>query len=376
MQPSQKCLDHTAQQGGVVVSGACNAHGVPDVAASIVAPVGNDDSAWPRVPAWQVGGHLQTIGALWARRGQGDAWPTCVPWQRERWHTPDGDFIDADYCLPSDARAIVVLFHGLEGSSSSHYAEAMARVAAARGWGVVVPHFRGCSGEPNRAPRAYHSGDFAEIDWMLGQVVRRWPTLPRVAVGVSLGGNALLRWLQEAGAHAACTVDAAAAVSAPLDLAAAGAAIDAGLNRVLYARHFLRTMRRKAREMARRFPGLFDVERALRARTLRAFDDAFTAPLYGFADVDDYWHRASSKPHLRAIRVPTLVLNARNDPFVPAESLPKGRDAGSWVTLWQPAHGGHVGFAEADGPRDVRGDVAALPRVLLPWLAQAAGWRT
>ena len=127
--------------------------------------------------------------------------------------------------------------------------------------------------------------------------------------------------------------------------------------------------------LARRFPGLFDVERALRARTLREFDDAFTAPLHGFAGVDDYWRRASSKPHLHAIRVPTLVLNARNDPFVPAESLPTGREAGSWVTLWQPAHGGHVGFAEALGPRDVRGDVTALPRVLLPWLARAAGWR-
>ena len=372
MRPTRSTHDDTAQRGGVVISGVRN---VPEVTEGIDGPVGIDGSAWPRVPVWQIDGHLQTIGALWARRGQGHAWPRRVPWQRERWDTPDGDFIDTDYCLPSDVRALVVLFHGLEGSSSSHYAEAMTRVAAARGWGIVVPHFRGCSGEPNRAPRAYHSGDFAEIDWMLGQVVRRWPTLPRVAVGVSLGGNALLRWLQEAGAQAARSVDAAAAVSAPLDLTAAGAAIDAGLNRVLYARHFLRTMRRKAREMARRYPGLFDVERALRARTLREFDDAFTAPLHGFAGVDDYWRRASSKPHLHAIRVPTLVLNARNDPFVPAESLPTGREAGSWVTLWQPAHGGHVGFAEALGPRDVRGDVTALPRVLLPWLARAAGWR-
>lgn len=252
MRPTRSTHDDTAQRGGVVISGVRN---VPEVTEGIDGPVGIDGSAWPRVPVWQIDGHLQTIGALWARRGQGHAWPRRVPWQRERWDTPDGDFIDTDYCLPSDVRALVVLFHGLEGSSSSHYAEAMTRVAAARGWGIVVPHFRGCSGEPNRAPRAYHSGDFAEIDWMLGQVVRRWPTLPRVAVGVSLGGNALLRWLQEAGAQAARSVDAAAAVSAPLDLTAAGAAIDAGLNRVLYARHFLRTMRRKAREMARRFPG-------------------------------------------------------------------------------------------------------------------------
>ena len=187
-------------------------------------------------------------------------------------------------------------------------------------------------------------------------------------------GNALLRWLQEAGAGAAALVRAAAAISAPLDLAAAGAAIDRGLNRVLYARMFLRSMRRKAREKWARFPGLFDLERALAARTLRAFDDAFTAPLHGFRGVQDYWQRASSRPHLRAVRVPTLVLNARNDPFVPGASLPDATEAGPYVQLWQPARGGHVGFAEPRAPWDLRGDVAALPQRVMPWLAEAAGW--
>ncbi len=320
-------------------------------------------SEWPLPPRWQCDGHLQTIGAaLW-----GDAGALPYAWQRQRWTTADGDFIDVDWMRPPAARALVVLFHGLEGSSRSHYARALAAHAAARGWAVAVPHFRGCSGEPNRAPRAYHSGDYAEIDAMLQRVRAEWRGA-LCAVGVSLGGNALLRWLQENGSTALQTVRAAAAISAPLDLAAAGAAIDAGINRVLYARLFLRTMRAKARVKAQQYPGLFDVQRALRARTLREFDDAFTAPVHGFAGVDDYWRRASSLPGLPAIRVPTLVLNARNDPFVPAASLPT-RVRGDWVRLWQPWRGGHVGFSEARSTRDWRGDLQGLPRRVLDWLA-------
>jgi predicted alpha/beta-fold hydrolase len=324
---------------------------------------------WPRPPVWQYNGHWQTIGAaLWGRAGGS----TAVRWQRTRWLTPDGDFIDVDHAVPPGAVALVVLFHGLEGSSASHYARAFAAVATQRGWGIAVPHFRGCSGEPNWAPRAYHSGDYEEVGWMLARAAQQWPMLPRVAAGVSLGGNALLRWLQEAGESAKATVRAAAAISAPVDLAAAGAAIDQGWNRLLYARHFLRTMRRKAREKAARYPGLFDLQRALAARTLREFDDAFTAPLHGFRGVEDYWHRASAKPHLHAVRVPTLVLNARNDPFVPAASLPTPQQVSADVHLWQPVRGGHVGFAEPIAPGDWRGDVAALPAQVLPWLARAA----
>lgn len=358
MRPASPVASDTAPRGGVVFSGLPSLPGAAG-------------DGWPRPPGWQRNGHWQTIGAaLWARRGVA----ATLAWQRERWTTPDGDFIDVDHIVPPGAVAMLVLFHGLEGSSASHYAQAFAAEAQRRGWAIAVPHFRGCSGEPNRAPRAYHSGDFEEIAWMLARVARRWPDWPRVAVGVSLGGNALLRWLQEAGAGAAATVRAAAAISAPLDLAAAGAAIDRGLNRVLYARMFLRTMRRKAQEKWARFPGLFDLERVLAARTLHAFDDAFTAPLHGFRGVEDYWRRASSRPHLHAVRVPTLVLNARNDPFVPAASLPDSAQAGPYVQLWQPAQGGHVGFAEPCAPWDLQGDVAALPQRVMPWLAEAAGW--
>lgn len=350
---------NTAPRGGVVLSGARK---------GVFPPL--PDEAWPRPPRWQLDGHAQTIGAaLWARRFAGEP----PRWQRERWITPDGDFVDVDTVVPPEPVALLILFHGLEGSSASHYAQAFADAARQRGWAIVLPHFRGCSGEANHAPRAYHSGDYEEIGWMLAQVARRWPAPPRVAAGVSLGGNALLRWLQEGGLSAGACVRAAASISAPLDLAAAGAAIDQGLNRLLYARMFLRTMRRKARDLWQRHPGLFDLSRALAATTLREFDDAFTAPLHGFRGVDDYWRRASSKPHLASIRVPTLVLNACNDPFVPAASLPLQPSSGSHVQLWQPRAGGHVGFSDAVTPWDLRGDVRALPRAVLPWLAQAAG---
>ncbi|NUZ04288.1 YheT family hydrolase [Piscinibacter koreensis] len=322
-----------------------------------------------RSPAWLIGGHFQTIWpALFARRHEGVP-PT---FRRERWSTPDGDFIDVDRASAALAapgagsdRPLLVLFHGLEGSSSSHYAQAFAARARALGWHFAVPHFRGCSGEINLAPRAYHSGDYEEVGWILDRFRREHPG-PLVAAGVSLGGNALLRWAEEAGDAAARRVAAVAAVSAPLDLAAGGAAIGRGFGRQVYTRMFLRTMKPKALAKLAQHPGLFDPESLLRARTLYEFDDVFTAPLHGFRDTHDYWSRASAKPHLARIRVPTLVLNARNDPFVPAASLPRPGEAGRFVTLWQPAHGGHVGFPLGRWP----GHVHTLPEKVTDWLAR------
>ncbi|MEP7282509.1 MAG: alpha/beta fold hydrolase [Rubrivivax sp.] len=323
-----------------------------------------------RAPPWLPGGHAQTIWpVLGARRRRAPL----LRFRRERWNTPDGDFVDADFLADegvagagaASARPLLVLFHGLEGSTTSHYALSFALAARARGWAYAVPHFRGCSGEINRAPRAYHSGDHAEVGWMLGRL-RAAHTGPLLAVGVSLGGNALLRWAEEAGAAAADTVSALATVCAPLDLAASGAAMGRGFNRVVYTRLFLRTMLPKAFAKWQQYPGLFDRERVQRARTLYDFDDAFTAPLHGFRDTDDYWARASARPHLHRVGVPSLVLNPRNDPFVPAASLPGVADVSPAVTLWQPAHGGHVGFP--DGPA-IRGQVPTLPDAVTGWLA-------
>jgi hypothetical protein len=227
---------------------------------------------------------------------------------------------------------------------------------AARGWSGAVPHFRGCSGEPNRAPRFYHSGDATEIDWLVRRLRAR-TTGKFYAAGVSLGGNALLRWLGESQ-HQAEIVDAACSVSAPLDLARGGESLSSGIN-MLYTRMFLQTLKPKCLAKLEQFPGLFDRDAMLAARDLYAFDNIVTAPLHGYRDTDDYWDRASAKHILHDITVPTLVLNARNDPFLPGKHLP--RSAAKPVRLEYPAHGGHVGFAAGRLP----GRIDWLPQRLL-----------
>lgn len=338
------------------------------------------DGAGYAAPWWLPGGHAQTIYAsLFTPRPR-------VVLSRERWETPDGDFIDLDWVGDdgrvsrveadqpdsghrsrltghslSDASApLVALFHGLEGSSRSHYAASLMAAARDAGWRGVVVHFRGCSGEPNRLPRAYHSGDAPEIDWILRRLRERSAGGKVYAAGVSLGGNALLKWLGESGADASAVVERAAAVSAPLDLMRSGDALGAGFN-LFYAWHFLLTLRRKAFAKHARHPDLIDAARLRAAWTLRAFDDVVTAPLHGFRDTDDYWTRASSKRGLANIRVPTLVLNARNDPFLPHEALPQPHEVARAVTLEQPDEGGHCAFVVGAFP----GNLMWLPRRLL-----------
>jgi predicted alpha/beta-fold hydrolase len=260
-----------------------------------------------------------------------------------------------------------VLFHGLEGSTASHYALSFALEAGRRGWGFVMPHFRGCSGELNRAPRAYHSGDHAEVGWFLGRLAARRGG-PVLAAGVSLGGNALMRWAGEVEADAARLAHAVVSICSPLDLAASGRAMGRGFNRQVYTRMFLSTMKPKALAKWQQHPGLFDRDRLAAARTLYDFDNVFTAPLHGFRDTDDYWARASARPLLHRVRIPALALNARNDPFVPADSLPQPRELSASVELWQPAHGGHVGFPQGRFPGSVQG----LPAAVCDWLARSA----
>jgi hypothetical protein len=339
------------------------------------------DGAPYRAPWWLPGGNAQTVyAALAAPRPR-------VAYRRERWDTPDGDFIDVDWVDEQSAVSpfdiaqdrgqrsataagvpLVVLFHGLEGSSRSHYALALMAAARDRGWRGVVVHFRGCGGELNRLPRAYHSGDSAEIDWILR---RLRPGNPRLfALGVSLGGNALLKWLGEAGARAAAVLDGAAAVSAPVDLMAAGDALDRGFN-LVYVRRFLATMKHKSLAKLARYPGLFDAARVRAAGTLREFDDIVTAPLHGFRNTDDYWTRASAKPWLRGIEVPALVLNARNDPFLPASALPAPHETAASVLLEQPPDGGHAGFVSGRFP----GSLAWLPQRILDFFGSSADSR-
>lgn len=313
-----------------------------------------------RAPWWLPGGHLQTIYPylLLKRRPQ--------PFRRERWETPDGDFIDLDWTDSGvDRTPRVALFHGLEGGSTSHYATALMGAVARRRWRGVVIHFRGCSGEPNRLPRAYHSGDADEIGWILRRLRALDPSSPMFAAGVSLGGNALLKWLGREQASAGAIVDAAAAVSAPVDLMTAGDLLGSGVNR-LYGNHFLRTLKRKGLEKLERFPALYDADVVRNARTLRDFDNVVTAPLHGFRDTDDYWTRASSKPDLRKIAVPTLIVHARNDPFLPGRHLPAASEVSASVTLDYPDGGGHTGFASGPFP----GNLDWLPERLLAFFSE------
>ena len=230
---------------------------------------------------------------------------------------------------------------------------------------MAIPHFRGCSGEINWTPRAYHSGDFEEVDWMLKRFHSQHSDHVH-AVGISLGGNALMRWAGEMGHAAAQIVHSVASVCSPIDLAASGHAIDTGFNKAVYARMFLASMKPRAMQKLQQFPGLFDPQELMVADTLYAFDDVFTAPLHGFRGTDDYWDRASAKPGLSRVQVPALVLNARNDPFIPANCLPTQGQVSDHVTLWQPEEGGHVGFASGTFPADLQ----EMPWAVLEWMTQ------
>jgi predicted alpha/beta-fold hydrolase len=307
-----------------------------------------------RAPRWLANAHLHTIyGSALASRPK-------VAYRRERWDTPDGDFVDVDHVDGRPDKPWVVLFHGLEGSSDSSYARSLMHAVKSRAWRGTVLNFRGCSGEPNRLPRAYHSGDSAEVNWVLRRLQPLRNGAPLYAAGVSLGGNALLKWLGESGPDAAPIVTRAAAVSAPVDLMAAGDALGKGFC-LVYAKHFLATMKSRAEAKHARFPGIFDLERMRRSRTLREFDDVVTAPLHGYRDTDDYWTRASSKPLLGKVAVPTLLLNAEDDPFLPREALPRPDEVSPAVRRQFPARGGHVAFATGPFP----GHIRWLPQRLL-----------
>jgi len=321
-----------------------------------------------KAPCWLPGGHLQTI---WPSRVSRQHHAYDITYARQRVATTDEDFVDIDWlhapvnqtCTKqTNLNTLLVLFHGLEGSSQGHYALAFAQAAQAKGWSYAVPHFRGCSGSINLAPRAYHSGDVIEIDWMLKQIKSKHSG-PIVAVGISLGGNALMKWAGEVGYEAHHTVQAISSISAPLDLWKSGLHLGKGFNRYVYTAMFLKTMKQKALLKHQQFPKLFDLKRVLTAKTLYDFDNAFTAPLHGFEDTEDYWKRASAIHTLANIRVPALLVNARNDPFIPWASLPKPEQLGTSLDVYQPNTGGHVGFPAG------KQSANSLPEQVLAWLS-------
>jgi predicted alpha/beta-fold hydrolase len=292
-------------------------------------------------PAWWLpGAHAQTIAGRLLRERKPP------PLRRERLDTPDGDFLDVD--LTESVRAgtpLVVLLHGLEGSSSRGYALNLYRELERRGIGAIGVNSRGCSGEPNRTPRAYHSGETGDLRFILSEVEKRYPGSPVGVIGFSLGGNALLKFLGEEGDAAAARLRACVTVSVPFDLGACADALEGTRMGRFYTGRFLTTLKEKTVAKAALLDGLIDLDCARASTTFREFDDAVTAPLHGFESAEDYYSRCSSNRFLSAVRVPTRLLQARDDPFLPPGMIPeaaiRANPALEPVILEK---GGHVGF--------------------------------
>ncbi len=310
---------------------------------------------------WLPTGHLQSIWAQYLPRAK-------IAYRRERFELPDGDFIDLDWADSADeAQPLLVFFHGLEGSSDSQYCRNTMASANARGWTGVIAHFRGCSGEPNRLPRSYHSGDSEHCDWALRDMHRRFPRRTIFAVGVSLGGNALTKWCGEQGDAARAIVTAAASVSNPLDLGISAEAILHGKNWI-FNRYFMRAMGASYETRMEQHPHLKEKAFLTNPKSFPEFDEHYTAPTHGYTSAWDYYHRASSRGFIPKIRVPFLLLNAMNDPFVPASLFPNDWEVPDNITLEQPTDGGHVGFVTGAFP----GRLDWLPHRLCGFFAECA----
>ncbi len=290
-----------------------------------------------RSPWWLRGGHLQTIYPALFRR------VAPVTTVRERIETPDGDFLDLEWARSGGK--VAILSHGLEGNAGDAYVQGMAGALLRAGWSVVAWSYRGCSGEPNRRLRSYHSGATEDLAAVVGHVLGRGDFRRVALVGFSLGGNLTLKYAGDLGRGMDVRVDRVVGLSAPCDLAASSLRLERLSNRI-YMQRFLASLRGKIRTKIRMFPGELGDAGLEAMRTFREFDGAYTAPLHGFRDAEDYWARASSKPVLSRIAVPALLVNARNDPFLPAECFPEEEARASAVFhLEMPREGGHLGFA-------------------------------
>lgn len=318
-------------------------------------------------------GHFQTIwSALIGKKTLKKA--TNFFFKRERWITPDNDFIDIDWLNYQQNyyinKPLLVLFHGLEGSSDSQYSLAFAMIALERNWSFVVVNFRGCSGEINSAPRAYHAGDSDEIDWILKKLNSIASIKTIFCIGVSLGGNALLKWvgIHDKGNYSKLNkLKAVAVLSAPLDLMASGKKLDKGINRFIYSKYFLKTMIKKAKAKWAQYPGLFDLKAVIEAKTVKQFDDAFTAPVHKFMDVHDYWIKSSSIYLIKYITTPSLIINAQNDPIIPNLNVDKLFITRENIEYWNPSCGGHVGFPTKIKVEDFKNQFLSMPRLIVKW---------
>lgn len=295
-------------------------------------------------PAWWLPGpHTQTVWPAMIRRTRP------VPLTRERLELPDGDFVDIDWT--GDSGPIVVILHGLQGSSRSPHVQGLLGAFGQRGWRGAVMHFRGCSGEPNRLPRTYHSGETSDMGHVLHRLRERHPSTPIAAVGYSLGGNVLLKWLAERGLAAELT--AGVAVSVPFLLSGAADRLELGFSRV-YKRHFIVDLQRAVLKKFRHRPGPLDIDAVRREWTFRGFDNRVTAPLHGFRDAEHYYDTASCRQYLRGVARPTLIIHALDDPFMTPGVIPRREELAPAIRMELSPAGGHVGFIEGSAPWSAR----------------------
>ncbi len=290
---------------------------------------------------WLPGRHLQTLWPRFVRR------QVAIHIRRERFQLPDGDFLDLDWV--GSQGPIVIVLHGLQGSIRSPYTQGLLHALAQRNWRGVLMHFRGCSGEPNRLPRSYHSGETGDLGYVVASLRRRYPNERLAAVGYSMGGNVLLKWLGEIVANTplACAV----AVSVPFDLAKAIDYMERGWAR-MYQRHMVRSLSAALRLKMKTVSLDLDIKPhdVSLIRTFRDFDNQVTAPLHGFRNASDYYQRSSCRPWLRHIATPTLIVQAQNDPFIPADVIPQADEVSALVQLDITSQGGHVGFVAGSRP--------------------------
>jgi predicted alpha/beta-fold hydrolase len=305
-------------------------------------------------PAWWIpGAHLQTVWARLARSRR------LITFRREVLTTPDDDDLALDHVDGPAGAPRVLLLHGLEGSAHSLHTQGLAALVAAAGWNATVINFRSCARDPdqierrlrNRRPRLYHSGETEDLTFVVRTLTAREPGVSLGAIGFSLGGNVLLKWLGEQGAASA--IRAAATISVPYDLGAAARFLERPVGR-FYARHFMRRLRPKALDVLARFPqetAHIDAARIRAAKTFADFDQCLTAPLHGFASADDYYARASAHGYLAAVRIPALCISSDDDPFIPADSVARAREvASASVELQISQWGGHTGFVSGSWP--------------------------
>ena len=293
------------------------------------------------IPAWWLRGpHRQTIFPSLCRRRISPSL------KRERIELPDGDFIDLDWSGKTSGTVVLVV-HGLEGSLESHYIGGLLTTLAEAGYNAGLMYLRNCSEEQNRLARSYHSGESGDLDFVVQHILKKFPGQPLVVIGFSLGGNILLKWLGEQ--KDSSPLHSAIAISVPFDLNSAALNLEKGLSRI-YQRHLLDKLRNSVRKKAARHPPPVPVENLHELQTFRQFDDQITAPLHGFRDVDDYYTQSSSKQFLKDIRTPTLVIQAEDDPFLPADALPVDSELSPSVTLELSSRGGHVGFISGANP--------------------------